>query len=287
MKDTRSILLLLVSLCLIGTWVFHIYDKSKYASEQPRALIQIADTLHAKKELNDSIRQLYQSTVVQLEDTKLGKDSLNRELQQKISEIDTLRFEIAKILNVNNLTKEDLRRALDKIQTLQQKINQLYRPSNTPVTNTAVANNNPAAPLPVIETKKTQTLPAADVLLQANDVNIQAVKKTDSNAEETDHFTVSFQVKNSSPASGSVNVYVVLKDPNGNTVQDDQWIAGVFNSKNEGMLKYSRRLTADFGKGETKRMSTTVPVNRFNEGGYQLQIYQNGQRIAKADLVLN
>ncbi|MBX9782433.1 MAG: hypothetical protein K2X48_03975 [Chitinophagaceae bacterium] len=284
MKDTRSILLLLVSLCLIGTWVFHIYDKSKYAALQPS--VPAADTLQAKKKLNDSIQQLYMSTVIQLEGTKLGNDSLNRELQQKISEIDTLRFEIAKILNVNNLTKEDLRRALDKIQNLQQKINQLYQPSSTPSNTIAAGSNN--LPVPVAETKKTQTLPtAADILLQANDVNIRAVKKADDNTEDADHFTVSFQVKNNSSASGTASVYVVLKGPDGNTVQDDQWIAGVFQSKNEGMVKYSRRLTADFGKGETRQMRTTVPVNRFNGGGYQLQIYQNGQRIAKADLVLN
>ena len=131
MKDSRSILLLLVSLCLIGTWVYHIYDKSKYAAVSIPSVQQPVDSSVATVQLNDSVTHLYQSAVVQLEDAKLGRDSLNRELQLKVSEIDTLRIEINRMLSETYLTKEDLKKALVKIQNLQQKINQLYQPNSS------------------------------------------------------------------------------------------------------------------------------------------------------------
>ncbi len=285
MKDTKSILLLLVSLLLIGTWVFHIYDKSKYASVT--TVLPKSDTVAINKFFNDSLNALYQTTVVQIEDVKFGKDSLTYELQSKIKEIDTLRYEIARILNVTNLTKEDLKNALIKIQLLQQKISGVYQQTNTTITNQNQSNS-------VVQTnnKKTQaTVLNEEVVLQANEIKMQAIKKpentTDNSEDATDQFRVSFVVKPNRSTAGSGNVYLILKDPLGNIIQDDQWIAGVFNSKNDGLMKYSRKLNFDYSNGEVQKINTSIPVNKLGGGGYQVQIYYNGQRIGKADLVLN
>lgn len=285
MKDTKSILLLLVSLLLIGTWVFHIYDKSKYASVT--TVLPKSDTVATNKSFNDSLNALYQTTVVQLEDVKFGKDSLTYELQSKIKEIDTLRYEIARMLNVTNLTKEDLKNALIKIQLLQQKISGVYQQTTTTSTNQNQSNS-------VVQTnnKKTQaTVLNEEVVLQANEIKMQAIKKpensTDNSEDATDQFRVSFVVKPNRSTTGSGNVYLILKDPLGNIVQDDQWIAGVFNSKNDGLMKYSRKLNFDYSNGDVQKINTSIPVNKLGGGGYQVQIYYNGQSIGKADFVLN
>ena len=289
MKDTKSILLLLVSLLLIGTWVFHIYDKSKYAGVIN--VLPNADTVASNKSFNDSLNTLYQSTVVQLEDVKFGKDSLTSELKSKITEIDTLRYEIARILNVSNLTKEDLKKALFKIQLLQQKITGVYQQTNTTVANQYQSNSNSNF---VVQTNNKKTLATVineEVVLQANEIKMQVTKKSENvsaNTEDAlDEFTVSFLVKPNNSATGSANVYLILKDPLGNTVQDDQWIAGVFNSKNDGLMKYSRKLNFDYSNGDVKKINTSIPVNKPGGGEYQVQIYYNGHRIGKGDLVIN
>ncbi len=286
MRDTKSILLLLVSLLLVGTWVFHIYDKSKYGAVVP--VLSSSDTIAGNRSFNDSLTALYQSAVVQLEDVRFGKDSLTNELQSKITEIDTLRYQIARILDVSNLTKEDLKKALIKIQLLQQKINGVYQQTNTAVNNQYQSNSSVVQ----LNNKKTQaTALNAEVSLQAIEIKMQAIKKsengTDNSEDATDLLRVSFSVKQNRSNAGSANVYLILKDPLGNIVQDDQWIAGVFQSKNDGLLKYSRKLNVEYGNSDVQKINTSIPVNKFVGGGYQLQIYYNGQRIGKADLLLN
>jgi acetyl/propionyl-CoA carboxylase alpha subunit len=292
MKDSRSILLLLVSFCLIGTWVYHIYDKSKYAAVQPTQPSKI-DSTESTTQLGDSVTQLYQSAVVQLEDAKTGRDSLNRQLQDKVNEIDTLRIEINRMLGETNLTREDLKKALAKIQNLQQKINQLYQ-SNTSV---ATAPGSQSTGGNIVTQQRTnpgkQSAQAAvDVQLQATDIAFQAIKKpadevTDVDGDNPEQIAVSFQLKNPSNNEGSASIYVILKDPAGNIVQDDQWMAGMFQSKTDGYIKYSRKLNWDYSKGDAKRLNATIPVNKISKGGYQLQLYQNGLRIGKADWVIN
>jgi acetyl/propionyl-CoA carboxylase alpha subunit len=292
MKDSRSILLLLVSFCLIGTWVYHIYDKSKYAAVQPTQPSKI-DSTESTTQLGDSVTQLYQSAVVQLEDAKTGRDSLNRQLQDKVNEIDTLRIEINRMLGETNLTREDLKKALAKIQNLQQKINQLYQ-SNTSV---ATAPGSQSTGGNIVTQQRTNpgkqsAQVAVDVQLQATDIAFQAIKKpadevTDVDGDNPEQIAVSFQLKNPSNNEGSASIYVILKDPTGNIVQDDQWMAGMFQSKTDGYIKYSRKLNWDYSKGDAKRLNATIPVNKISKGGYQLQLYQNGLRIGKADWIIN
>jgi hypothetical protein len=293
MRDSRSILLLLVSLCLMGTWVYHIYDKSKYAAVKAPSVQLPVDSSASTVHFNDSVTQLYQSAVVQLEDAKLGNDSLNKELQQRMGEIDTLRIEINRMLSETYLTKEDLKKALVKIQNLQQKINQLYQPGSS---STVTSGSTRPVPDAVqqqsnVSTKTTIVAPV-DVQLQASEIGLQAIRKpagetTGVEGDNPEQFAVSFQLKNPTNAEGSASIYMVLKDPDGNVVQDDQWMAGMFQSKTDGYLKYSRKLNWEYSKGDTKKLTTTIPVNRIAKGGYQLQLYQNGSRIGKADLVLN
>lgn len=280
MKDVRTILLLVVSVCLVGTWIFHIYDKSKYAAVTPTEVkLPLANE---NSSMNDSLNLLYRSTVAQLETVIVGKDSINKELQQKAASIDTLRNEISRMLNETNLIKEDLKKALMKIQELQVKVNQYNNRSSSTVT-----SNSPAVqsgPMPF--TSKTQSNPVvAEPLFQSNDVNIQAVKSKEGEADA--HFNISFQLKNTNATTGTANIYLIIKDPSGNTIQDDEWIAGVFTSKTEGTKKYSRKLNWEFSKNDSRRFTSSVPVKTFVNGTYQLQVYCNGVRVGKADLVLN
>lgn len=280
MKDVKTILLILVSLCLLGTWVFHIYDKTKYASVSQNGQPSVSKD---KTAANDSIQTLYKTTVAQLETVIVRKDSINKELKQKATEIDTLRNEINRMLNETNLTKEDLRKAMVKIQELQLKINQFNsRQNNTTVAAASTVTN----PQPVSSSNsKTQMNPSvAEASFSAGDMALQAVKN---NAGDGTHFSISFQLKNMTAVSGTASVYIVVRDPMGNTVQDDEWIAGVFTAKAEGTKKYSRRLNWDFAKSESRRFTTTVPVKSFTDGTYQLQVYCNGVRLGKADVTLN
>jgi hypothetical protein len=295
MKDSKTILLALVSVLLIGSWVFHIYDKSKYASLPPNAIV--ADSAALKKALSDSIKQIYQATLSQMERVPAVEDSLNLQLNQKLREIDTLRSEINQILSENTITKEDLAKALLKIQQLQKQLSVINKDKNQPVKVNTVQ-------MPVTEPGVSTVKTSAAVqgkppvvsgsanadFLQANEVVFSA---TGSRGESTnqvlqaENFSISFSLRNNSNSFPGSQVYLVVKSPLGNVLQDDEWQAGVFNSRNEGSVRYSRKMNLDYNRGDFKRMNTTISIPKAGAGTYQLFIYHNGYRIARADYTLN
>ena len=121
MKDSRNILLLVVSLCLVGTWVYHLYDKNQY-SNQP-STVSVKDSIAAQRSTNDSLRLAYNTVLSQIDSSRSAVDTTTvTTIPTATNEIDSLRNEIAAILTINNITKEDLRRAEEKIKQLQQRL---------------------------------------------------------------------------------------------------------------------------------------------------------------------
>lgn len=279
MRDARTILLLLLSFCLAATWVYHIYDKSKYAAV-PLDKVELT-AADATKQFNDSLNNLYRVTIAQLETVITGKDSLNRELQQRASEIDTLKTEIVNMLNEQTITKEDLRRALLKIQDLQVKIYQYNNQSTAFKNNAPQTTSTAATQTAAVKNSKSKIPETAEASFLIQDVAAQSV--TSNGASQV---AVSFLLKAMAESGGNAAVYLVLKDPGGTTVQDDEWIAGVFTSKTEGSLRYSKKLNWDFNRNDSHRFSTSIPVTRFTKGAYQLLLYCNGQKIGKTDIVV-
>lgn len=280
MRDARTILLMLLSVCLIATWIYHIYDKSKYAAT-PAGMEPLVEPDGIIR-LNDSLTSLYRSTISQLETVIVGKDSLSRELQQKAGEIDTLKTEIVNMLNEQTVTKEDLRKALLKIQALQVKIYQFNNQSaalkNNSVPLSTADNQTPMA-AGNLKSKPNETVEAS---FSVQDMMAQPVA-----GNSGSQVSFSFLLKSAGGTSGTASLYMILKDPRGNTVQDDEWIAGVFSSRSEGVLRYSRKMNWDFNGNDSYKFSSFIPVSNFSKGLYQLLIYCNGQKLMKKDVIIN
>ena len=290
MKDSRTVLLLVVSLCLVGTWVYHLYDKSKYGIVPP--VIIKKDTTANQTAINDSLRLKYAGTLLQLGSTQLGKDSLNTELTDKITEIDSLRNEISAILNINHITKEDLRRAGEKIQQLQQKSLPTNKPTNgvkPSIVNNSTGETKVQTPIKITTPGKQETVPSYLNVLNISFRAMQADAKEQSTtkANAAGYFIVSCQMQNNIVSFTDAEVYMVLTDPEGNVIQDDQWQAGVFSSKNSGRIPYTRKNNFSYTKGDIKRITVNLKPAEFIQGTFSLQIYHNGSRIGKADLRLN
>lgn len=130
------------------------------------------------------------------------------------------------------------------------------------------------------------------VLLNAVNISLKAMQaeakdQITTKAGNTGYFAVSCQLQNSSSSINDAEVYMVLTDPKGNVIQDDQWQAGMFLSGTSGRIPYSRKSSFSYVKGDTKRISVSIKPNEVMPGSYSLQIYHNGARIGKADLRLN
>src|SRR5262245_2817197 len=132
MKDIRSSLLLMLSVGLIGTWIYHLYDKTHYSKQ--RHEVYIKDSSAVADGIRDSLQKIYSATIsgldTQLVATKTNAESLKSQLDVKLGEIFKLRTDITGILKNRNATRKDLEVARQKIGELQDKVNEL-RDQNT------------------------------------------------------------------------------------------------------------------------------------------------------------
>lgn len=296
MKDSRNILLLVVSLCLVGTWAYHIYDKNKYVQE-PEAVTK-KDTVAEELRINDSIRRRYAAMVSQLDSGRRAKDSAYAAHKTEGALIDSLQNEIYTILNNKVITKEDLRKAGEKIKELQEKMQASAR-QDSPVVSTEVKPPLPVTAAVVNEPKMKQEpktaakekTEIAAAVLNSTGISLRAIyadskDQTTTKADAAGYFIVSCQLQNNNVSFNDTEVYFVLTDPQGNVIQDDQWQAGMFLSKTSGRIPYSRKSSFSYTKAETKRITASIKPAEIVQGVYSFQVYHNGARIGKADLRL-
>jgi hypothetical protein len=121
MRNSMTLLFLSLSLGLVGTWAYHLYDKTIYSNR--KTVVYIKDTVAVKRAIRDSLQKVYSATI---QDLPSGLDSLGSETgsmkdNTRQDEIYALNKEIGNLLKKNDLPEIDLVLARQKIIQLQQK----------------------------------------------------------------------------------------------------------------------------------------------------------------------
>ncbi len=286
MKDIRNILLVVVSLCLVGTWAYHLYDKNKYANDN--VLIPVKDSLAEQTKMNDSLRIAYNSLLQQIDSSRTTStlDTAIVATDSSRSAIDSLRNEIAAILAINNITKEDLRRAEEKIKQLQQRLSASV--STVPATSTEIKNTTAGI------TNRVETISkpiAEDPVFTASAISFRAIQsgkeQVTAAADATGYFSIACTVQNSSASFSDTEVYMALIDPSGDVVQDDPWQSGMLTTTNNDRIPYTRKTKLSYAKGDASRIAMNMKLPAYDKGMYSVQFYHNGVRIGRTNLRLN
>jgi hypothetical protein len=286
MKDTRNILLVIVSLCLVGTWVYHLYDKNRYANDN--FLIPVKDSLAEQTKVNDSLRVAYNGLLRQIDSSRSATtvDTATVAIDSSINAIDSLRNEITAILAINNITKEDLRRAEEKIKQLQQRLSSSV---STPVASSAEIKRQTS---PAANRVETISKPIADEpAFTASAISFRAMQtgkeQVTANADATGYFNIACTVQNPTASFTDTEVYIALIDPSGDVVQDDPWQSGMLTTATSDRIPYTRKTKLSYAKGDTKRIAMNLKLPAYDKGMYSVQFYHNGVRIGRSNLRLN
>jgi hypothetical protein len=286
MKDSRNILLVIVSLCLIGTWVYHLYDKNKYANTE--VLLPVKDSLVEQTKVNDSLRVAYNALLKQIDSSRSSSvvDTATVAADSSVNAIDSLRNEIAAILAVNNITKDDLRRAEEKIKQLQQR---LSASASTPV-NTSTEIKSTTSPI----SNRVETISkpvTEEPVFTASSISFRAIQsgkeQATANAEATGYFSIACTVQNSTASFNDTEVYMALIDPSGDVVQDDPWQSGMLTTSGNDRIPYTRKTKLSYAKGDASRIAMNLKLPSYDKGVYSVQFYHNGVRIGRGNLRLN
>ena len=306
MRDTKSLLLVLLSFGLVGTWIYHLYDKTKYSKQ--RTEIFIKDSIAVAEGVQDSLHKLYSSTITnldaELDSTKSNAGQLKGELGNKLSEIYRLKAEIAAILKKNNVRKEDIELARKKTTELQLLVQELNSKNNTieeekKQISTALDNVNIqmksmegnvqqlTSENKVLAEKVTiaSTFNASEISLTPVAVKNDKEKET-SAADKVSKLVVSFAVQNNISDEPVSEVYVVITQPDGKVLKTDVWDAFSIDTRKEGKKSYTRKVRFDYEKGESKKLLFSLNADDYMKGNYKLQVYHNGYMIGQTNKML-
>jgi hypothetical protein len=292
----------LIAFALLATVFYHFFYKEP--DYKPVLELTAKEKIIITSSARDSLQQLYALTVNSLgnrfDTARSHADSLHYQLDKRISEFYKLREEIAAILKDGRPTA-DLSRAAQKIKELQEKVGAL-RFVNRDVEaenrrlvklidqlKTGEAGEN-SPPVPAAATRPAtplakKTNPHKN--FQVTEVKFVGVKmhgdkeEGTSEAAATEKFAGSFVLRNDLSFNGAEIMMVILQ-PDGKVFQGSAWDAGSFETA-QGKKIYSRKLTTDYKKGESKRLSFTVPAADLPKGNYQLQVFHNGQMVARVN----
>jgi myosin heavy subunit len=301
MKDTKSLLLVMLSAGLTGTWIYHLYDKTRYSNR--RTEVYIKDSVAVAQGISDSLQKLYSVAITnldtQLDSTRATAGQLKGELNTKLAEIYRLRTEIATILKKNNIKREDIDLARKKTAELQFLVTDLQNKNST-----------------IEEEKKqiTDVLDKVNVQVKSLETNVQQLDKenkaltekvnlaavfvaseikfvpvTVKNDKEVEtnlvrkatKFVISFTLQNNVNDYENAEVYIVVTQPDGKVLRNDIWESSSIDTYNGGRKSYSLKMRFEYHKGEPKPLLFSMNPDEFMKGTYTLQVYHNGHMIGQ------
>lgn len=311
MRDTRSILLLIVSFlllvvscALLWTWAFRVYrsDQAREASLPPAKSNAVTVTIPLK----DSAA-LDESQLKELDSVWNNVGQLKGQLNDKLDEFNRLRAEITQLVKMP-ASNADIASARQKIIALQQIIEEL-RNRNKDVENEnkrlqgvlqqlSAYMKNPGQNIRRVgyeekqnNTETVSSNAASQAALMASELKLSAISTNNDKEEETtdagltDKFVGTILVRNNNSNANNEMIIVITK-PDGQVLKGSPWESGVFSTP-EGKRVYSYKMNFDLSKGESRRLLFSLPADRLQKGNYSMQVYHNGVMIAKLNKTLS
>jgi hypothetical protein len=292
------VILIVSSLLLLYTGYKHFFKSS--GSKETPAIAKVSVNPTSER---DSLQVVYNNTSNEIDKELLtdSKFSTDTETKSKLSEMSSLREEITTLLKNQTPNNADLSLAKLKIEELQLKV-ALLQNRYTGVEaenkrlqfllNQLVQSNKNKNTATDITVNKGQTVDKIKiptdkfVINSITAVGLQLLAVTSTNSkdqetsesEEADKMIGSFSFKNANSKSNN-EVMVVVIQPDGKVVKNSVWESGTFETK-DGKKIYSRKISVE-PSTEERRLNFSLSPDNFLKGDYIMQIWHNGNLIAK------
>jgi uncharacterized protein YoxC len=308
MKDTKTVLLAMLSVGLVGTWVYYIYDKS--VRNNHKAEVITVDPAAAVQSIQDSLQKVYSFTVdklgAQLDSVKNTAGQLQGELNARLQEINNLKTEIAALLKKTGARKEDIELAGRKTTQLQQLVAGLgmetkdmaddkkqVAPIPTDQNNTPAKKLQPDNQVARQENNSSSEKISRSSLFTVSELKFTPIalkddKEVETNqAESANKLIISFVVQNNATSYANAEVFAIITQPDGKVMQTDAWDASSIPTHDYGKKPYTRKMKFEYQKGETKQLQATIRPEDYERGNYTLQVFHNGYLVGQSVKILN
>ena len=286
-----------LAVALIAVGGYAIVDKNK----KTEVIHQQETTIAKVSDEKSDIQKSFDGSLARLDSMGSLNKSLEVKLSDKNKEIAKTKTEIRTILNKKNASAEELGRAKDLITYLNDKIS-LMEQDVARLTQENKNLNNDKIVLTKDKEKLTQDLTATTVIkqdlekkvdiastLNASNILIKALKikrngkeKETTTAKRVDKLLISFDVNNRIIQTGSTDLYVCVIGPDGKAIAAEKLGSGTFTTREDGDKAYTTKLPVNLETSKSKNVEFAfAPGQRFVQGSYIIQIYQNGFKIGE------
>lgn len=283
-RDYRNptIFVLFLLLALLGAYI--IYDKNRSSTIIKNQENQITSVIEEKSDVQKS----FDASLARLDSMTGINTNLNSELIKKNDDIEKMKVEIRTILNKNNASSVEIKRAKDLISKLNNNISLLKQDvdrltaENKSLTNDKIVLTADKEKLisdlvsttiikQDLEEKVniSSTLNASNITVTPINIKNNGKEKISTTAKRINKLKIGFDVDNRIAPSGKVDIYVLVVDPNGKTIE-----TGTFTTE-EGEKSFTAKLSIDIETNKKKNVEFNFSGN-FKVGNYTIQIYQNG-----------
>ncbi|HET6996146.1 MAG TPA: hypothetical protein VFI06_14235, partial [Chitinophagaceae bacterium] len=304
MKDTKSLLLLLLSFGLVATWIYHLYDKSNYSRPVPESYTR-SDSSTARDSIQETYSAMLNNMDLRLDSSRNSSDSLRAELENKINEVNRLKVEISNILKSPKTTSSELIVARQKMQEMEEIIRQLReentalelekRQLSTRLDQMSGEADNLQKNIRRLddenkglkENVKNASVFVASALHFTTFHTKSEKEQETSQAKKANKFVASFILQNNLNEYPNAEVMIVINEPDGRVLQSSAWDSGTFDTKTEGRKNFTRKMKFDYTKGDQKALIFTLDFDTFQKGTYILQIWHNGIKIGETTKTLS
>ncbi len=306
MKDIKPLLLLMLSAGLIGTWIYHLYDKTMYTQRRIESFTK--DSTAVADAVRDSLSTTYNATLqdmdIRLNSSATKADSIQQTLETKIAEINHLKKEIGSILSKTDLSQKEMQTAKSMVTDLQQKVDELKLQNVSmeeekkylgvklqELTYSSDSLQRNINRLNEENTKLNEKLNLAAVFVatgvKLSAVDIQSSRETETQqARKAEKFVVAFTVQNNISDFSNSEIFIVITKPDNQVLQQQDWDSGSFDTRNEGRKNFTRAVRFDYEKGENKAMIFSLSPEKIEKGKYGLQLWHRGALIGQASTEL-
>ncbi|MEY3920934.1 MAG: hypothetical protein RL634_695 [Bacteroidota bacterium] len=301
-KNKNNVVIIL-AIVLVASWAYFFY-----ARNEANNVIAMKEADYASLDSSKNVIQKeYDDAMVRLEQMTATNSSLDSLVKSRDEELNQLKSKFKGLVNKQNATASDLAAAKKLVGDLNGKIDEYIKEigrlqkENKQLTtdkeNLTSENKTLSTNLAVTESAKKEAENKVDVgsTLNASSFTIKAINEKSSGKEretasskKADKLRIAFNLDaNRISTSGTKQLYIVAKDPTGNTIKEQALASGNLASREDGQVAYTTRLDVDYKQGETKFVSFDLRQgDKYSKGTYTILVYQNGFKIGEGQAVL-
>jgi len=289
-RDTKTIYIVIIVLLIISNIVLYLRSNDLDHKTEQQALLLIS-TDSSKQEVENE----YNAALARLDNLISDNKQLDSVINNKNSELDQLKKEIKKIVSNKNATKQQLVKALelikkfnaeirvyeDQIASLKKEnldLNLDKKDLTDKVKKSVEENQNLKETIRIA-----QQLQVSNIrLLPLNNFSILNKNFETKKASKVDKIRIYFDIdKNKITASGNKQLFIQIKDPNGNILANAKNGSGVTTNEKGETIAYTltKNIIIKANEAINDVMIDWKQEETFKRGVYQIFIIFDGDVI--------